>query len=53
KCFDNYSAVAPYQIPEGQSPFIYIPNVTMLSPYSTCYWVPYVSPQDPKQDCPA
>ncbi|CAF3718805.1 unnamed protein product [Rotaria sp. Silwood1] len=53
KCFDNYSAVAPYQIPEGQSPFIYVPNVTMLSPYSTCSWVPYVSPQDPKQDCPA
>ncbi|CAF0855253.1 unnamed protein product [Didymodactylos carnosus] len=48
---DN-SAPAPYQIPQGQSPLVYPPNVTMVSPYSSCSWVPYGNTTNPQNDCP-
>ncbi|CAF1523242.1 unnamed protein product, partial [Didymodactylos carnosus] len=52
KCANDYSATAPYQIPVGQSPVVYVPNVTLHSPYSTCSWDPYSYPSNPEQVCP-
>ncbi|CAF4523433.1 unnamed protein product, partial [Didymodactylos carnosus] len=52
KCINDNSARAPYQLPQGQSPVIYPPNVTLVSPYSSCAWVPYTSTTNPQEHCP-